>query len=134
MDAKQFVNSLKQDAITAAIRDVEEKSTGGIRIFISRKKPRDAMRAAQRRFVRLELDQPESRNFVLLYIAPRSHKFAIVGDREINAKCGDVFWVDTVNGASAFFSKREFTEGILYAVQRVGQALTGYFPRQASKA
>jgi uncharacterized membrane protein len=88
------------------------------------------MRSAQRRFVKMEMDHLESRNGALLYIAPRSNKLAIVGDREIHAKCGDAFWLETVNGCSGFFHKQQYTEGVLFAIQRVGDALKKHFPKQ----
>jgi len=41
MKPKEFLSQLEQDEIVAAIRKAEQKTSGEIRIFISRHKPDD---------------------------------------------------------------------------------------------
>ena len=72
------------------------------------------------------------RNGVLVYIAPRAHKFRILGDVAIHEKCGagvlDRRWPRRWR---RHFRKGEFTEGVVEAVRTVGEKLAAHFPRRA---
>jgi uncharacterized membrane protein len=92
MHPKTFSGHLQHDNIVAAIRDAEHKTTGEIRVSISPKHIDDPVAAAQAEFLRLGMDKSPERNGVLIFVAPRAHKFAVVGDEAVHAKCGDEFW------------------------------------------
>ena len=61
-------------------------------MFISRHEPDDAIAAAQAQFAALGMDKTAERNGVLIYVAPRVRKFAIIGDAGVHTRCGDEFW------------------------------------------
>ena len=65
-----FFSYIRHDQIVAAIRKAEEKTTGEIRVFISRRKVSDPVAAAQRRFVDLEMHRTAGRNTILIFVAP----------------------------------------------------------------
>ncbi len=88
------------------------------------------MAAAQAQFGALKMDQTTERNGVLIFVAPRVQKFAIIGDREVHAKCGDAFWSEVAEQMSGHFRKEEFTAGILHGIQRAGELLAKHFPRR----
>jgi uncharacterized membrane protein len=131
MKARDFLNQLEHDAIVKAIADAETKMRGEIRVFISRKEPEDAVAAAQKIFHHLGMQKTPEKNGVLLFVAPRVRKFAVIGDSAVHAQCGDEFWKEVAQEMSGHFRKGEFTEGILHGVRRAGKLLAEHFPRHA---
>ena len=64
--------------------EAERRSSGEIRVLVSRRKVEDALATAQREFLRLGMAKTRQRNGVLLYFAPLSQRFAIVGDTGVH--------------------------------------------------
>jgi uncharacterized membrane protein len=131
MKTKEFLNQLDHDKIVAAIRNAESKTSGEIRVFISRHQPDDAVAAAQVQFLHLKMDKTAEKNAVLIFVAPLAHKFAVIGDSAVHAKCGDPFWRDVAAEMSGRFKKGEFTSGILHAIGKAGELLAQHFPHKA---
>jgi uncharacterized membrane protein len=129
MKARDFLNQLHHDNIIAAIREAELKTSGEIRIFISRHEPDDPVAAAQAEFMRLGMDKTKEKNGVLIFVAPRARKFAIIGDTGVHARCGDEFWTQVAAEMTGHFKKSEFTQGILHAIHKAGELLARHFPR-----
>jgi len=130
MKPHAFSKHLEHDRIVAAIRDTEHKTTGEIRVTVSPKHVEDAVAAAQIEFLRLGMDHSKERNGVLIFVAPRSHKFAVIGDEAVHAKCGDAFWRQLAEAMTGYFHKSEFTPGIVHGVQTAGELLAQHFPQQ----
>jgi uncharacterized membrane protein len=129
MKASDFLTQLQHDAIVAAIGKAEEKTSGEIRIFISRKEPEDPVAAAQKAFVHLGMHKTREKNGVLIFVAPRVRKFAIIGDAAVHAQCGEEFWKEVAQEISTHFRKGDFSEGILHGIARAGKLLAEHFPR-----
>jgi len=134
MHPRTFSKHLQHDNIVAAIRDAERKTTGEIRVSISPKHIDDPVAAAQIEFMRLRMNESRERNGVLIFVAPRSHKFAVIGDEAVHEKCGDAFWRKLADAMSGYFRKSEFTPGIIHGVQKAGALLAEHFPRQGTPA
>ena len=130
MKLKEFLSQLQQTEIVAAIRNAEQKTSGEIRIFISRHKPDDAVAAAQAQFAHLGMHQTKHQNGVLIFVAPMAHKFAIIGDAGVHSHCGDAFWREVAAEMSGRFKKGEFTSGILHAIEKAGDLLAQHFPHK----
>jgi uncharacterized membrane protein len=131
MKHHRFIQKLQDDAIVAAIRTAEAATSGEIRVFITRKATRDPLAVAQKQFNRMGMARTTERNGVLIFVAPRSQQFAIVGDQGIHERCGDVFWRDVADEMKELFRKSEFTAGIVCGVQKAGLLLAEHFPRRA---
>jgi uncharacterized membrane protein len=129
MKARKFLNQLQHDEIVAAIRAAERKTSGEIRVFISRRPIEDPVAAAQVHFVELGMERTRERNGVLIFVAPRTHKFAVIGDTGVHSRCGDEFWRQMAGELSAHFRRSEFTRGIVSAVRKAGELLAQHFPR-----
>jgi uncharacterized membrane protein len=130
MHPKTFSRHLQHDAIVAAIRDAEQKTSGQIRVSISPKHIDDPVAAAQAEFLRKGMNQSPERNGVLIFVSPRSQKFAVIGDEAVHAKCGDEFWRKLAEVMTGYFRKSEFTPGIIHGVQKAGELLAEHFPRR----
>jgi uncharacterized membrane protein len=133
MHPKKFINQLPHDTLIAAIRDAENMTSGEIRVLISHKSVDDPVATAQKEFVRLGMTKSPQRNGVLIFVAPRSHKFAVIGDEGVHAKCGDIFWQELASAMSEYFRKSEFNEGIIHGVRKAGELLAEHFPKTANQ-
>ncbi len=135
MRTKEFLSKLEHDQIVRAIRDAESRTSGEIRVFIQRGKLNgDSLPAAHRRFHRLGMHKTPERNGVLIFVAPRAHKFAVVGDEGIHQKCGEELWQRLVNQMREHFRSEKFSEAIVDAIQEIGDALAAHFPRRSPSA
>jgi uncharacterized membrane protein len=131
MQTKEFLRQLDHEKIKAAIRAAELQTSGEIRVFVSRKTIEDAVAAAQSEFVRLGMIKTAERNGVLIYVAPKSQSFAIIGDEAIHQKCGQGFWTELAEIMTRDFRQSDFTGGIVKAIGRAGDLLAKHFPRRS---
>ena len=130
MRARDFLKQVESDDVVAAIRDAEKKTSGEIRVFITRKEPVDAIAAAQAQFTELGMQKTDEKNGVLIFVAPRVKKFAVIGDAGVHARCGDEFWGKVAGEMTGHFKKGEFTSGILHGIHKAGELLAEHFPRK----
>ena len=139
MQTKSFLGALDHERIVKAIQDAEARSRGEVRVHVSQKAVQDAQpnttpeaavqTAAARQFETLGMTQTAERNGVLLFVAPVSQTFAVIGDEGIHARLGPDFWKDVAAAMEADFRAGRFTEGIVKGVARAGEALATHFPR-----
>jgi len=130
MRAREFLSRLSHDQIIAAIREAERKTSGEIRVFISRKEVADPVAAAEAQFLELGMQKTRQRNGVLIFVAPRVHKFAVIGDSGVHARCGDEFWTILTTEMSDHFKGSDFTRGIIHGVKKAGELLAKHFPHR----
>ncbi len=128
MKASEFLSKLRHEDIVAAIREAEQRTSGEIRVFISRKLVEDPLPVAQAHFLRMGMEKTRHRNAVLIFVAPRAHRFAVIGDAGVHTHCGDVFWRELAEEMAGHFRKSEFTTGIVHGIRRAGQLLAQHFP------
>ena len=135
MRTREFLSKVEHDRIVAAIRDAESKTSGEIRVFIQRGKlTADPLVAAQKKFHQLRMHTTRERNAVLIFVAPRAHKFAVVGDKAIHEKCGDEFWQRIVDGMRVHFQNEKFSHAMVEAINEIGKLLAAHFPKTAANA
>ena len=133
MRTREFLSKLEHDRIIQAIHEAESKTSGEIRVLIERGKLKsDPLEAAQSKFHRLGMHKTRERNAVLIFVAPRVHKFAVVGDQAIHEKCGDQFWQRVATAMHHCFRQQKFTDGIGEAITVIGDALAQHFPKTSS--
>jgi uncharacterized membrane protein len=131
MRTKEFIGRLEHGQIVDAIRAAEENSSGEIRVFIQRGKlNRDVVAVAEQQFQRLKMHETQDRNGVLIFVAPREHQFAVIGDEGIHQKCGDELWQKVVAKMSDHFRAQRFSRAIVDAIRDVGEVLAKYFPKR----
>jgi uncharacterized membrane protein len=131
MKPKEFLNRLDDERVTAAIRAAEGRTSGEIRVFVSRQPSRGkaVLALATARFERLGMTATADRNGVLLFFLPVEQKFAILGDTGIDAKCGPTFWDDIAHDLTRDLRVGDFTAAVVRAINRAGTALATHFPR-----
>ena len=130
MRTKEFLSNLEHDRIVDAIREAESKTSGEIRVYLQRGKLNsDPVTAAQKKFHRLRMHKTQGRNAVLIFVAPRAHKFAVVGDKAIHEKCGEQFWQSVVEGMRTHLQNEKFSHALVEAIQEIGKVLAAHFPK-----
>ena len=135
MRSKEFLSKLEHDRIVQAIREGESKTSGEIRVYVHRGKLKaDPLVVAQKKFQQLQMHKTAERNAVLIFVAPRGHKFAVVGDRAIHEKCGDEFWQRIVEGMRTHFQNEKFSHALVQAIEEIGKLLAEHFPKTPGNA
>src|SRR5437016_12033246 len=135
MRTKEFLSKLEHDRIVKAIREAESKTSGEIRVYVQRGKlSGDPLTAAQKKFHQLGMHKTRKQNAVLIFVAPRAHKFAVVGDKAIHEKCGDEFWQRVVTRMRTHFQSENFSDALVEAVKEIGRVLASHFPKTLGNA
>ena len=133
MRTREFLSKLEHDQIVKAIRETESKTSGEIRVYVQRGKLHaDPMTTAQKKFHQLGMHKTHERNAVLIFVAPRTHKFAVVGDKAIHEKCGDEFWQRIIDGMRTHFQNEKFSHAIIEAIEEIGKVVAAHFPKRST--
>jgi uncharacterized membrane protein len=126
-----FLDQETRSRIVRAIEEAERRTSGEIRVHVQKKSKGDVFREAAGVFSRLRMHRTRHRNAVLIFVAPESRSFAILGDRGIHDRVGNGFWDETRDTLASYFSKGKFADGIEAAVLSVGEKLSLYFPAES---
>ena len=129
MKTKEFLAQIDDAKVLAAIEAAELKSSGEIRVFVSNEVIEDVMTAAEAQFDKLGMANTRNHNGVLLFFAPKTQRFAVIGDQGIHDKCGQPFWDDVRSLMAERLKAGHFTDAVVSAVNRVGDILAQHFPR-----
>ncbi len=128
--ARNFFSSEEKKAIKAAIKEAESNTSGEIRVHIENKCKGEVLDRAAYLFKKLGMEKTKLRNGVLFYLALKNRKFAILGDRGINAVVPDNFWDDIAGMMTEKFRDGKFTEGLVQGILKAGEHLKAHFPHQ----
>ena len=130
-NASNFFTAMQQEDIRQAIMNAELDTSGEIRVHIENTCKGDAMDRALAVFKKLGMEKTESRNGVLIYLAIKNRKFAIIGDEGIHATVTENFWESIKNKMLNRFRDNHFTEGLIEAITETGKQLKTYFPHKS---
>ncbi|HVU23229.1 MAG TPA: TPM domain-containing protein [Opitutus sp.] len=123
--------AIDHDRVVAAIGAAEKRTSGEIRVLLAKHQARDPVASAKRHFERLGMTKTAARNGVLIFLAPASRTFAVIGDTGVHEKCGEGFWTELAKTMTEHFKRGEFTAGLVHGIERAGALLAEHFPRQA---
>lgn len=129
MKTKEFLAHVDDAQVLAAIEAAELKSSGEIRLFVSNEMIEEPIAAAKAQFEKLGMTKTKNRNGVLLFFAPKTQRFAVIGDQGIHEKCGQEFWEETRALIAERLKAGQYTEALVASIQRIGDVLTKHFPR-----
>lgn len=124
-------SSEEKKRIKAAIEEAELNTSGEIRVHLEGHcKTENVLDRAAQMFAQLNMHKTDTRNGVLIYMAVKDHKFAIIGDSGINEKVEDNFWDITKEKMLDHFKTGDLTKGLIEGIICVGERLKEYFPYQ----
>jgi uncharacterized membrane protein len=126
---KHFFTPEQRDKIVKAIADAELMTSGEIRLHVEANCSKDEpIERAAEVFRKLKMNETAQQNGVLIYLATEDRRFAIIGDKGINAVVPANFWDGVKEVMAGHFKKGEFLEGVLFAITETGSHLKQYFP------
>ncbi|MEI8046997.1 MAG: TPM domain-containing protein [Bacteroidota bacterium] len=127
-NASNFFTKEQQEDIRVAIMNAELDTSGEIRVHIENTCKGDSLDRALVVFNKLGMEKTAGRNGVLIYLAVKNRKFAIIGDEAIHAVVTEVFWDSVKNKMMNQFRENQFTQGLVEAITETGLQLKKYFP------
>ena len=129
--ARRFFSKREKNEIQKAILNAELDTSGEIRVHIETLCDAEVLDRAAYLFKKIGMQNTELRNGILIYLAVESHKFAIIGDKGINAVVPENFWDDIKNKMAAHFEKGEFVIGLSEGIESTGKQLKKHYPRHS---
>ena len=131
-NAITILNREEDRRVVEAIKQAELNTSGEIKVHIENLCRGDVEKRSLVVFNKLKLNQTQLRNGVLIYLAVRDHKFAILGDEGINKVVEATFWNDIRDMMASEFKQERFAEGLEQGILRCGEKLKTYFPYQTN--
>jgi uncharacterized membrane protein len=115
--------------IVQTIRASERGTSGEIRLFVEDYCMRDhPVERAAEVFQLFGMFNTRDHNAVLIYVAEKSHQFAIWGDAGIHQQVGFQFWDAEKRLLREYFQRDEAAEGLCLAIRQIGERLRQYYP------
>jgi uncharacterized membrane protein len=118
----------EEKKVLHAIAAAEKTTSGEIRLHMDKWCKTDPVFKAKNLFDHLGMDKTKDRNGVLIYLAIKEKKFAIVGDVGINNVVPADFWESTKNIIRTHLANGEMVTGLEAGIAEVGTQLKTYFP------
>ena len=125
---RKFFSKEDKEQIKKAILNAELDTSGEIRVHIESECKEEVLDRTAFLFKKLGMENTSYRNGILFYLAVNSQKFAIIGDKGINAVVPENFWDDIKTNISDHFNKGEFTTGLTEGITATGKHLKKHFP------
>ena len=133
MAGGELLNTAEEERLAGIIRAVEHKTTGELRVHITKHVSRHGVMAdAAAAFLKLGMDKTVARNGVLLFIAAKDHELACIGDKGIHDIIGEDGWKKIIADLRDYFSKGDYYIGLHRAIEAIGEVLYTHFPGKGS--
>ena len=130
-NARKILNNEEDRRVVEAIKQAELNTSGEIKVHIENFCHINVEKRSLMVFKHLKMNKTKQRNGVLIYLAVKDHKFAILGDEGIDKVVGNDFWNDVKDLMMSHFKEGRFAEGLEQGIQRCGEKLKAYFPYQS---
>ena len=129
---KPHFTKAEKETIRLAIKKAETNTSGEIRVYVENKcKYNDVIKRASECFIKLKMHDTKLKNGVLIYLAIKDRKFAIIGDEGINNLVPSNFWDSEKDNMQNYFKNGKIIEGIAATIEQVGNQLKHFFPYQS---
>ena len=128
---RRFFSATEEESVVVAIAEAESRTSGEIRVFIERdfeNESGDPYARAREVFADLGMHHTAERNGVLVYLALRSQRFAVVGDEELHQRVGEGYWSEVRDQLATEFAAARFVDGLVAAIAAIGDRLGRHFP------
>ncbi len=129
------------DRLEHAVAASERQHSGEIRLCIEAGLPLDELLAgssARQRavalFGQLGVWDTEENNGVLIYLLIAEHAIEIVADRGLSRRVDEAQWQAIATAMAGAFKAGRFEDGLLQAIDAVGQLLDRHFPLAEGEA
>jgi uncharacterized membrane protein len=127
----QILTEIEDAAVVSAIREVENRTSGEVRVFIEEFCPDTPLERVAALFLKNKMHETRHRNGVLIYLAHGTRELAIWGDAGIHEKVGPEFWSLEREVLRTYFRAKQYGEGLCNVIRQVGERLEAHFPHEA---
>jgi uncharacterized membrane protein len=127
--ATDFFSVQEKEEIKQAIMNAELDTSGEIRVHIENTFTGDVMDRAAFIFKHLGMNKTGLNNGVLIYLAVKNRRFAIIGDSGIHKVVPENYWDNIKARMLNHFRENRFSEGLIEAITSTGEHLKKHFPR-----
>ena len=125
---EDFLTKDEEAEVVEAIRLAEKNTSGEIRVHLEKETSIAPIERAVEVFYELGMDTTQLRNGVIIYVAVKSKKFAIYGDKGINDKVDVDFWDCTKDIMVNYFKTGNNVQALVEGIHNAGEQLQKYFP------
>ncbi len=131
MEATETTEAPAPTPILKALRFVANKSTGEVRVHVSRDRfEKDPTDTALRLFEEFGMTRTTERNAVLVYLNRATRKFSIIGDEGVHRAVGQKYWDILAANFAEDLRATHFENAIALLAFSVGTTLSQKFPRE----
>jgi uncharacterized membrane protein len=124
----KFLTKEEKKALVTCISETEMLIEGEIKVHLEEKCIGAVNLRAFEIFQGLELYKTKNRIGVLIYVAVKDQKIAIIGDEGIHKVVPDNFWDSTLDGIISYLKKGDNLSALEYGIKEVGRKLQEFFP------
>lgn len=116
--------------ILRALRFVEKRSTGEVRVHVVKKAfEKDPTDSALKLFEEFQMTRTQHRNAILIYLNRSTRRFAIIADEGIHRALGQRYWDELGVNFAEDLQSTHFENALALAIFAVGTTLSKKFPR-----
>jgi uncharacterized membrane protein len=117
------------DQIAEAVAAAELRTSAEVKVIVLRYCWADIREKAKSLFYKNEIHKTKDRNAVMILQVLVNREFLIYGDKGINEKVEEDFWLNVSNAMREKFQSGNLIAGLCAGVEHVGEQLATYFPR-----
>jgi len=128
--ARDILTRQQQDQLVKAIQQAEEGTSGEMRVHVEDSTGKEPLQRAEEMFLKLGMQKTKDKTGVLIYVAVKDHKLAVVGDEGIHKVVGRDFWEAEKELLIEHFSRGDYYEGLVKVIGMVGEQLKQFFPKK----
>jgi uncharacterized membrane protein len=129
--AHRFFKAREKEEIMKTIHTAEQHTSGEIRVHVESHCGPNPVSRAQEVFQNLGMANTALHDGVLIYLATKDRKFAIIGDEGIHRAVPPNFWDEAKDKMEQLFRAGKFKEGVCLGIALAGEHLAQFFPHQA---
>lgn len=130
LSAKNLLTKAQQEQLVKSIQQAEQGTSGEIRVHVEDSSNKEPLQRAEEVFLKLGMQKTKDRTGVLIYVAAKDHKLAIVGDEGIYKVVGKDFWEAEKELLIEHFSNGDYYEGLAKVINLIGEQLKQFFPQK----
>lgn len=119
--------------ISKHIKQSESKTSGELVVVLKEKKKIfekkfNVRQLAEKEFVKAGIKKTKESTGIMIFIILESREFYILADQTINTNVPQATWHLIAEEMSKKFKVGQFSEGVIFAVQKAGEILSKHLP------
>lgn len=127
---KKLLSTAEEALVVAAIKSVEQRSSGEVRVFIEEFCSDEPLLRVHHLFLKNGMHHTKHRNGVLIYLAWGTRELAIWGDEGIHQIVGPEFWQLERDVLRQNFQEKMYGQGLSQVITELGNQLEKHFPHE----